>query len=169
MVFGMPTVRTPDRRSLWATPRVSSPPMATRQSMANRSMLDSSNAVRSAAGLKGFVREVPSMVPPSRSHERTRSSSSGTMCFLYISSVSIAVSQRPFQPSRIPMTSKSVLRLRLNIPFRALLTTDLMAALRPGQSPPPVNIPILVFMATFSPCSELWNPAIHARREVTRR
>jgi len=48
------------------------------------------------------------------------------------------------------------------------LTTDLMAALRPGQSPPPVNIPILVFMATFSLRRALWNPAIRARWEVTR-
>ncbi|OQC71735.1 MAG: hypothetical protein BWX50_00246 [Euryarchaeota archaeon ADurb.Bin009] len=63
MVLGTPTTGIPIFESLFATPRVSSPPIATSASIPNLLML-SSNRCTFSSSLKGFVRDVPRIVPP---------------------------------------------------------------------------------------------------------
>ena len=75
--------------------------------------------------LYGFVREVPRMVPPRVSRPFVDAVDSGML----------SPSSTPRQPWRYPMKEW---------PYTVspLRTTARMTALRPGQSPPPVNIPI---------------------------
>src|SRR5439155_10980748 len=75
------------------------------------------------SSLYGFVREVPSTVPPRGRIPEIRSGPSGPA----------SPSTSPRQPSRTPTTSQ----LRSN----DLRATARMTAFRPGQSPPPVNMP----------------------------
>jgi hypothetical protein len=57
----------------------------------------------------------------------------------------------PFQPSTIPTTSKDTDRFAAIPESSALFVTHLIAPLRPGQSPPPVNIAIFIFMVVYFP------------------
>ena len=106
-----------------ATPKVSSPPIATNAS--SRYFFILLNAVLIICwSLNGLVREVPRMVPPFGKMPDTCLSVNGI----------ISLSMRPFQPFRMPMTAQ------LYRP--AFRTTARMTALSPGQSPPPVSTPI---------------------------
>ena len=73
----------------------------------------------------GLVREVPSTVPPRGRIPRTARRSIGTVSF----------SRTPRQPSRKPTISSPCSPITLR-------TTARMTALRPGQSPPPVRMPM---------------------------
>src|SRR5437899_1191999 len=85
----------------------------------------SSTARRDRSSLRGSVREVPRIVPPSA---RIRAASRGR------SGRGAASPRRPAQPSAMPKTS---------CPRElARSTTARMAAFRPGASPPPVRTPI---------------------------
>ena len=107
-----------------ATPRVSSPPTATSASTARAARLARTRSGPSSI-VNGLVRDVPRMVPPSARMSRHRGTSRGTY----------SSSRTPFHPSRYPMTSS---------PWRsaAVSTTARITALSPGQSPPPVRIPM---------------------------
>src|SRR6266550_3645650 len=107
-----------------ATDRVSSPPIATRPSTPlPRSRLMTFSTPPSS--LRGLVREVPRMVPPSGKIPRTDAD--------VRSSMSPAPST-PAQPFLIPVT--------WNPCWKARRATPRMAALSPGASPPPVSTPI---------------------------
>src|SRR3954452_14989940 len=73
----------------------------------------------------GLVRDEPRIVPPRGRMPRVTATSSGIVRF----------SSCPFQPSRNPRNSWPY----VSLPFR---TAARITALRPGQSPPPVSIPI---------------------------
>ena len=123
IVLGTPTTFTPRSASLVATPRVSSPPIATSAStpLAARLSLILSTP---PSILNGFVRDDFRIVPPRGRMPRTWSTPSGVVRF----------SSGPFQPSRNPTNSK---------PYSAtpLRTTARITAFSPGQSPPPVSTP----------------------------
>src|SRR5437870_5081799 len=107
-----------------ATDRVSSPPIATRPSTPlPRSRLMTCSTP--PFSLRGLVREVPRMVPPSGRMPRTDAD--------VRSSMSPAPST-PAQPFLMPVT--------WNPCWKARRATPRMAALRPGASPPPVRTPI---------------------------
>src|SRR6266702_4412328 len=134
MVFGTPTIFTPMVENLVATPRVSSPPMATTAPTFSALRFLSTISGPLAGFLNGLVREVPRMVPP-----RWRIP-------LVASRVSRSCrggSSRPRQPSRIPITSRPCCSPRR--------TTARMTALRPGQSPPPVKTAIFIEKASWEP------------------
>ena len=130
MVLGTPTTGTPMPVSLSATPSVSSPPMATSASNFIRLMLSMTISPPSSS-LNGLVRDVPRMVPPLGKMPEISSNPNGSQSHSII----------PFQPLRTP-------RKRYRYAVMPLRTTARMTALRPGQSPPPVNMPI-VFSAIF--------------------
>src|SRR5690349_7079903 len=123
MVFGTPTTWTPRSDSLVATPRVSSPPMATSASQpwAARLLVICSTPPSTPNGL---VRDDPRMVPP-RGRMRRTWSTPNTM---------VSFSSGPRHPSRKPTNScpNSLVPLR---------TTARITAFKPGQSPPPVKTP----------------------------
>src|SRR5574342_152874 len=124
MVLGTPTTFMPMSEKRLATPSVSSPPTATTAWMLWRSSV--SITMRGPSGrLKGLVRLVPSMVPPSWRMPAVLSRVSRKW----------SSSSSPFQPSRTPTNSKPCCSPRR--------TTARITALSPGQSPPPVR------MATF--------------------
>src|SRR5437763_1477783 len=107
-----------------ATDRVSSPPIATRPS----TPLPRSRLITCSTppfSLRGLVREVPRMVPPSGRMPRTDAD--------VRSSMSPAPST-PAQPFLMPVT--------WNPCWKARRATPRMAALSPGASPPPVRTPI---------------------------
>jgi len=92
IVFGTP--RTEKPCSLWsleAAPSVSSPPIAISPSRWSELIVSSTRAGPSSC-LKGFVREVPRIVPPRGRMPRVDS----------IVSSSYSLSSGPFQPSRKP-------------------------------------------------------------------
>src|SRR5215467_13703170 len=129
MVLGTPTTGTPSAFRRAATPRVSSPPIATSASTPRPerfALIRSSPDLPPDAAFSdsGLVREEPSIVPPRGRMPRTAGMSSGT----------VSPSSGPRQPSRKPMNSypNSVTPRR---------TTARMTAFRPGQSPPPVSTP----------------------------
>src|SRR5580658_10062169 len=126
MVLGTPTALTPwpPRRS--ATPNVSSPPTATRASTPWARRLARTRSGPSCI-LKGLVRDVPRIVPPCARMSRHRGTSSSTN----------SSSSTPFQPSMYPITSSSWRST-------AVSTTARITALSPGQSPPPVRIPMRI-------------------------
>src|SRR5438128_79351 len=106
-----------------ATDRVSSPPIATRPSTPlPRSRLMTCSTP--PFSLRGLVREVPRMVPPSGRMPRTDAD--------VRSSMSPAPST-PAQPFLMPVT--------WNPCWKARRATPRMAALSPGASPPPVRTP----------------------------
>ena len=126
IVFGTPTAWTPKAPRRSATPRVSSPPTATSASTPRAARLS-----RTCSGppstVKGLVRDVPRIVPPWARMSRQRATSSSTC----------SSSMTPFQPSRKPITSSPCERW-------AVSTTARIAAFSPGQSPPPVRIPMRI-------------------------
>ena len=127
IVFGTPTTLTPIEENLVATPRVSSPPMATTAPTFSARRFFSTISGPLAGFLKGLVREVPRMVPPRWrmplvASRVSRSCSGG--------------SSKPRHPSRIPITSRPFCSPRR--------TTALITAFRPGQSPPPVKTAIFI-------------------------
>ena len=89
IVFGTPTTLTPRSESLVATPRVSSPPIATSASTPSRARLTLICSTPPSI-LNGLVREEPRMVPPRGRMPRT----SGTPSSI------VTPSSGPFQPSR---------------------------------------------------------------------
>ena len=123
IVLGTPTTATPWSNRRWATPSVSSPPMATRASMP---ILASVAFTCSAppSTLNGLVRDEPMMVPPWGSVARNASTSSGME----------PPSITPRHPSKKPTISSPWARSPLR-------TTARITALSPGQSPPPVSMP----------------------------
>ena len=123
MVLGTPTTLTPRSASLVATPRVSSPPIATSASTPSAARF---SWIRSTPPsiLNGLVRLEPRMVPPRGRMPR----------HCLIPRFIVRPSSGPFQPSRYPTNSKPWT-------FTPLRTTARMTALRPGQSPPPVSTP----------------------------
>src|SRR5258708_32297126 len=132
MVLGTPTTFTPCSCSRAATPRVSSPPIATSASMPRSARLPwiRSSPERpplAADSPSGLVRDVPRIVPPRGRMPRTAWTSRGT----------VSPSSGPRQPSRNPTNS---------YPYSCtpLRTTARMTAFRPGQSPPPVRTPTLM-------------------------
>ena len=126
MVLGTPTTFTPRSASLVATPRVSSPPIATRAStpvLARLSLICSTPP----SILNGLVRLEPRMVPPRGRIPRTCGTPSSI----------VMPSSGPFQPSRNPTNSKPC----TPTPLR---TTARITAFSPGQSPPPVSTPMRI-------------------------
>ena len=126
IVFGTPMTLTPSASSLVATPRVSSPPIAIRTSIpwSARFCLIRSTPL---SILNGLVRDEPRMVPPLARIGFTVARSRGM----------VSASSGPFQPSRNPTNSYPYSL----IPF---VTTPRITPLSPGQSPPPVRIPIRI-------------------------
>src|SRR6266702_4286376 len=129
MVLGTPTTFTPSACSAAATPRVSSPPMATSASTpspARLSLIRSSpdRPPPAAPADSGFVREEPRIVPPRGRMPLTAFTSSGT----------VSPSSGPRHPSRNPTNSYPY----SGVPVR---TSARMTAFSPGQSPPPVSTP----------------------------
>src|SRR5512137_2839529 len=115
MVFGTPTTFIPIAWKRVATPSVST------------------TIFGPSGRLKGLVREVPRMVPPS-----------WRMPDVFWRVIrKWSSSRRPFQPSRTPVNSNPCCSPRR--------TTARMTAFRPGQSPPPVR------MATFTWTTSVWN------------
>src|SRR3954447_4076011 len=123
MVLGTPTTGAPssaNRRA--ATPSVSSPPTATTPS--KRFRFSRTFSIPPST-LYGFVREVRMIVPPrGRIPEIARPSSGRNVPSII-----------PRQPCRMPTTSAFRLMARR--------VTARITAFRPGQSPPPVRIPIV--------------------------
>src|SRR5438132_9636851 len=122
MVFGTPTIASdcsPCSRA--ATPSVSSPPIATRASRLSPKCRTTRSTPPST--LYGFVRLVPTIVPPRGRMPEISRRPSGSSWF----------STRPRQPALTPTTSWPRSSER-----RA---TARMTAFRPGQSPPPVRTP----------------------------
>src|SRR5579871_403146 len=128
IVLGTPTTGTPCSPSLVATPRVSSPPMATSASTPRpaRLSLIRSMPLRPPAPVvfSGFVRDEPRIVPPRGRMPRTAWMSSGT----------VSPSSGPRHPSRNPTNSRPY-------SWTPLRTTARITAFKPGQSPPPVRTP----------------------------
>ena len=126
MVFGTPITFTPRASSFVATPRVSSPPIAIRTSMPCSARFCLMRSTPFSI-LKGLVRDEPRMVPPLARIDFTVARSSGM----------VSASSGPFQPSRNPTNSYPY----SFIPF---VTTPRITPLSPGQSPPPVRIPMRI-------------------------
>ena len=131
IVFGTPTTGWASPASRPATDRVSSPPIAT---SASRFRSPNTAVVRaySSGSRVGFVRDEPSSVPPTASAPSVAGADSG----------SVSRFSTPAQPSLNPRT--------LQPSDSALRTTARIAALSPGQSPPPVRTPIFTF--AWYPC-----------------
>jgi hypothetical protein len=129
IVFGQPITGTPRLCNRDATLNVSSPPIAIN---ATSSFCRMFAAIRSSCSSVGLVREVPRMVPPRCRMPDTFSRLNGMTSFL----------MAPAQPLRKPITCQPSTSAR-----RVMAR---MAAFRPGQSPPPVNIANL-FMLNFPP------------------
>src|SRR5262249_38427554 len=132
MVAGPPTTGTPSAFRRAATPRVSSPPIATSASTPRPerfALIRSSPDLPPDAAFSdsGLVREEPSIVPPRGRMPRTAWMSSGT----------VSPSSGPRQPARTPRNSSPY----SGMPRR---TKARMTAFRPGQSPPPVSTPIRI-------------------------
>ena len=89
IVFGTPTTFTPSSASLVATPRVSSPPIATRASTPSRARL-SVICWTPWSSLNGLVREDPRIVPPRGRMPRHSSMPNGI----------VSPSRGPFHPLR---------------------------------------------------------------------
>src|SRR5437763_225625 len=123
IVLGTPTTDSPSPPRRWATPSVSSPPMAMRASRALTATVSSTRSTPPST-LYGLVREVPRIVPPRGRMPRHRSTSSG----------SVRPSMAPRQPSARPTNSSAW----ATSPLR---TTARITAFSPGQSPPPVSTP----------------------------
>src|ERR1700716_3895809 len=107
-----------------ATDSVSSPPIATRPS----TPLPRSRPITFSTppfSLRGLVREVPRMVPPSGRMPRTEAG---------VRSSRSPAPSNPAQPFLMPLT--------WNPCWKARRATPRMAALRPGASPPPVRTPM---------------------------
>src|SRR3954463_1118990 len=134
MVFGTPTTFTPIAESLVATPRVSSPPIATTAPTFSDLRFRITMSGPFAGFLNGFVREVPRRVPPRWSVPLVASR---------VSRKCIGGSRRPRHPSRIPITSRPCCSPRR--------TTARITALRPGQSPPPVSTAIFMVLPSDAP------------------
>ena len=124
IVFGTPTIGMPssDRRS--ALRSVPSPPTTTSPSRCSRSSVARTDAAPSP-WTYGSRRDVPRIVPPRCRIPRTASRSRGRT----------RPSIRPSHPSRTPTTTASCRSF-------ARATTPRITALRPGQSPPAVRIPM---------------------------
>ncbi len=116
----------------FAAASVPSPPMAISDVMPCSSM---TWAMRSGPPpfSNGFVREVPRIVPPCFEMPMTWARPRGM----------VSPSTTPFQPLRKPTNSR---------PYRfvPVKTAERITALRPGQSPPLVRMPILI--ASIMPC-----------------
>ena len=124
IVFGTPTTFTPC--SAWsaaAAPSVSSPPIAISPSRCRLCIVSLTRAGPSSC-FRGFVRDVPRIVPPRGRIPRVDS----------IVSSSNRFSSGPRQPSRNPMIACPC----VSIPLRTIAR---IAAFSPGQSPPPVRTP----------------------------
>src|SRR5579875_912804 len=132
IVLGTPITGTPAAWSLWAAPRVSSPPIAISPSSPRRSSVPRT-APTPSSRLSGLVRELPRIVPPRGRMPRVDS----------IVSSSPMSSRTPRHPSRKPMKPSSC----ASIPLR---TTARITALRPGQSPPPVSRPSRIGPASYA-------------------
>src|SRR5437588_9933234 len=126
MVLGTPTMLMPMPCNLVATPRVSSPPMATIAPRLSDLMFFTTCSAPPSF-LKGLVRLVPRMVPP-RWRMPLVASRVSRSCW--------GGSSKPRQPSRMPITSRPCCSPRR--------TTARITALRPGQSPPPVSTAIFI-------------------------
>src|SRR5690625_368719 len=124
MVLGMATIRTPVSATFDAACRVPSPPMQISASIRSASSV-ARTASRPPSAVCGWYRAVPSRVPPVSRTPRMSLRVSGCT----------SPSATPFQPLRKPM---------MVWPYspRPCLTTARIAALRPGQSPPPVSRPM---------------------------
>ena len=123
IVFGRPSTGTPASCSFCAAPRVSSPPIAISPSSESFSMFSRIRSIPSSR-LSGFVRDERRIVPPRGRMPRTAS------IVRSIHSPSIG----PRQPCRKPTSSWPW-------PSTPLRTIARIAALSPGQSPPPVRTP----------------------------
>src|SRR5882762_9141928 len=124
MVLGTPTTPMPSSVRRLATPRVSSPPMATR---ASTPLSASTLRMRSTppSTLNGLVRDEPRIVPPRARMSSTSSSPIGR----------VSPSSGPCHPFWKPSTSQPCASIPLRVTAR-------ITAFRPGQSPPPVSTPI---------------------------
>ncbi len=130
IVFGTPTTGTFSSDSQCAAVSVPSPPIGMSTSMP----LSSSVCLiwfSPARSLSGCTRAVPSMVPPFASSRSLRSSFASCMR---------RFSSNPRQPSWNPTTDEPYLLSQVR-------TTARMTALSPGQSPPPVRIPIRMLLS----------------------
>ncbi len=124
MVFGMAIIATPASATLLAACTVPSPPMQTSASIRSASRVARTASIPPSSEC-GWNRAVPSRVPPTGSTFRMSDRPSGWT----------SPCATPFQPLRKPMTE---------CPYSpsACFTTPRIAALRPGQSPPPVRSPM---------------------------
>jgi hypothetical protein len=129
----MPTTGSPASKRRRATASVSSPPRAITPSSPRRSTFVSTSLDRSRFGSllpepqwKGFVRDAPRRLPPSRYHVRTSARSR-------VHAWSTASSRSPAQPSHRPTTSTPSSAARYTAPR--------IAAFTPGASPPPTRMP----------------------------
>ena len=129
MVLGTPTTLMPFCTSALATPWVSSPPMVMSASSWLALMLARHLSMPPSI-LRGLVREVRRMVPPSCRMPDTVSMVRGMVLF----------STTPRQPSIKPTNSS----LWWKMPLR---TAARITAFSPGQSPPPVSIPTRMFIS----------------------
>src|SRR6185436_5459357 len=153
MVLGMPMTGTPSRWRRRANDRVPSPPTATRLSSRRNWSTCSTASVRStlpsgpgggamlfrcsgtlsAWTSAGLIRELWSTVPPLRSMVRVLATVSGMSHSELSAPWKGTVWSSAAHPRRSPRTS---------YPASAIRTTScLIAAFRPGTSPPPVRIP----------------------------
>ena len=107
-------------------PSVPSPPMATKPSSRWRSTASRTRSTPSS-NWYGWMRDVPRMVPPRGRIPRHRSTSSSSQ----------SSSSTPRHASRNPMMEPSYTRW-------VLRTTARITALRPGQSPPAVRMPMRI-------------------------
>src|SRR5438105_5488500 len=141
MVLGTPTMLMPMPCNLVATPRVSSPPMATIAPRLSDLMFFTTCSAPPSF-LKGLVRLVPRMVPP-RWRMPLVASRVSRSCW--------GGSSKPRQPSRMPITSRPSCSPRR--------TTARITALRPGQSPPPVRTAIFMSEGSTTPQSGMQPPS----------
>ena len=124
IVLGTPTTGNPSSCISRAQERVPSPPTTTSASTSRASSVER-HASTPPSTPNGWIREVPRTVPP-RGRSPRQASTSRSIA---------SSSMTPFQPSRKPRTVPSWSRSTRR-------TTARMTALRPGQSPPPVRMPM---------------------------
>src|SRR5205085_4242504 len=126
IVFGTPTIGSPSSESRAALESVPSPPIATSASSSCFSNVARTFSIPPPPCSRiGLAAEEPRIVPPRNRIPRTESRSSGLE----------SSSMTPRQPFRNPTISWPW----TSVPLR---TSARIAALRPGQSPPPVSTPI---------------------------
>ena len=111
--------------SLCATPSVSSPPIAISASTRSRASVAITRAAPSS-DLYGFVRDVPRIVPPRGSRPRIEPSARSHRLAFHDAAPTV-----PVADDRRGRSCPSPLR-----------TTARITAFKPGQSPPPVSMPI---------------------------